>query len=101
MKKRTDRRAVQLDRFASVPPPPRETQPPAPVVQAAAEVERAVRKKRSEAGSISRLARSYANEMERESVPFAAGHGYRAVLYGGAEYRGGRVCFACRRAIAP
>lgn len=29
------------------------------------------------------------------------GHGYRAVLYGGAEYKGGAVCFACQRAIAP
>lgn len=30
-----------------------------------------------------------------------AGHGYRSVLYGGAEYRGGKVCFACKQPIAP
>jgi hypothetical protein len=30
-----------------------------------------------------------------------AGHGYRGVLYGGAEYQGGLSCFACKRSILP
>lgn len=30
-----------------------------------------------------------------------AGHGYRGVLYGGAEYKGGLVCFACQLPIRP
>jgi hypothetical protein len=28
-------------------------------------------------------------------------HGYRGVLYGGAEYKGGLVCFRCGKPIAP
>lgn len=29
------------------------------------------------------------------------GHGYRGYLYGGAEYKGGLVCFACQLPIRP
>ncbi len=126
----------QMDLFATVRPPAA-SEPPSPVIVAAAEVQRALRPRSSSifrTGPISDGTGGPLNAEEAERViegktirvsgyQFQDGaaickacflqlkdpsvaelhrlHGYRGVLYGGAEYRGGLNCLGCKLPIAP